>query len=340
MNSPITLTDVARQAGVSVATVSSVLNNTGRVSEGTRQRVLEVARDLGYVANLSARSLKGGRTGVLGMVVNDLASPVFAEIARGASMAARNIGLDLMLYTTSVTAQRERERVIGTVSSLCDGVLIVVSGDSDDYIRALEQPRFPAVLVNYLGETPLTTVGADNYWGARQATEHLAHLGHRRIGFITGASGSGQGPERLRGFLDALAAHGLPGGEDLIRTGDFTRPRGFAATRELLALPERPTAIFAANDESAFGAMDAAKDHGLRIPNDLSIVGFDDVPAAAVVHPALTTVRHPFLDIGATAVRLLQEAQQGGGASGQRVELMSELVVRHSTGPVGQEHQA
>lgn len=334
MNSQITLADVARQAGVSVATVSSVMNNTGRVAEGTRHKVLDVARTLGYVANISARSLKGGKTHVLGMIVSDLASPVFTELARGASIAARNAGLDLMLYTTSADPRRERERVTALISGLCDGLLIVVPNESHDDMRALETARVPVVLVNYLGETSLTTVGADNYRGARQATDHLLALGHRRIGFISGQSRSGQAPERLRGFRDALEARQVPLDPALVRPGDFGRTRGFAAATELLELPKPPTAIFVANDESAFGALDAIKDRGLRVPDDVSLVGFDDIPSAALVYPALTTVRHPFLDIAQTAVHLLRELGEPGAQPGRRVELSSELVVRASTGPV------
>lgn len=329
--SKITIADVARLAGVSKVTVSKTLNNTGRISEETRQRVLKAASDLGYVVNTAARSLRGGRTNLIGMVVPELISPYFAEVARAAAEAATDARLDLGVFTTSRDPQRERERVATLMSGMADGLLIVVPTDTAQHVASLERSRVPVVLINHFGSrTHLPTIRADSYHGARAAVEHLIQLGHTRIGFITGARESSQATERLRSYRDTMGAHRLLD-ETLIRPGNFTQRRGFEAACELLNLPDPPTAIFAASDVTAFGAMDAIKDRGLRVPNDVSVVGFDDVPAASQSHPALTTVRHPIADMGEAAVRVLVDALEGKEVKDLLMEFPSELVVRTST---------
>jgi len=316
-------------------TVSRALNNTGYVSKKTRAKVLAAARELGYVANLSARSLAGGRTNTLGLVLTNLRTPIFAEFAHGVDEAVQKLGMDLLLYTTSADPERERARVKSLSSGLCDGLLIVLPRASESFLASLEASRVPVVLLNHRGaETPLPSVGADNYHGARAATEHLLELGHRRIGFITGTAHSGQSAQRLRAYRDALAAAGVPFEAALVQPGNFSQASGLEAARALLALKDPPTAIFAANDEMAFGALDAVKDRGLRVPDDVSVLGFDDIPMASQVYPALTTVRHPFRDLAEAAVRLLHGLIEGKGGLKTRLELPSELVVRASTGPV------
>ena len=330
-----TLNDVARLAGVSRMTVSNALNNSGRVSDGTRQRVLKAAEELGYVANFAARSLKGGRTNVLGMVVSDVSSPYFAEIVRGASAGSRRDDRELLISASPAdNPAREQARVSLLSGGLSGGLLIVLPRSPSDYLRTLEKSRVPVVLINHRhDDTHLPTVSAENYHGARAATRHLAELGHRRVAFISGDPLSGQSLERLRGYRDALHEAGLPYAEDLVREGDFTQRRGFAATAELLDLPRPPTAIFTANDISAFGAIEAVKDRGLRVPDDVSVVGFDDIPTASQIHPALTTVRHPLYEIGEQAARLLVSLIEGRPVASRRLELQSALVVRDSTGP-------
>lgn len=332
-HSTVTITDVARHAGVSTMTVSRALNNTGYVAEGTRQRVLAAVENLGYVVNASARSLKGGRTNVLGMVVGDLSLQFFTEIVRGASDAARDAGLNLLLYTTASRPEQERSSVAALTSGLSDGLIIVLPRNPEAYLKQLEASRVPVVLINHREvDTHLPSVGADNYEGARAAAEHLVALGHRRIGFITGTTHSDQSHERERGYREVLEGAGL---EHLVVPGDFTQPRGFAAAHELLALREPPTAVFAGNDLSAFGVIEAVKDRGLSVPGDVSVVGFDDIPMASQVHPALTTVRHPLHDLGEAAVRLLLRLLSGLElrAEEAQLELASELIVRASTAP-------
>ncbi|GHG33353.1 LacI family transcriptional regulator [Deinococcus indicus] len=333
MTAPVTIADVARLAGVSAVTVSKTLNNTGRISEQTRARVIQAARDLGYVANPAARRLRGARTNLVGMVVPELVSPYFAEVARAAAEAASSAGLDLGVFTTSRDPARERERVAALSGGLADGLILVVPTDDPQHLDVLQRSRTPIVLISHFGTpTDLPNVRADSYHGAHAATTHLLDLGHRRVGFIAGADGSSQAHERLRAYRDATGERGLLD-PDLIRPGNFTQRRGFEAARELLDLPDPPTAIFAASDATAFGAMDAVKDRGLRVPQDISVVGFDDIAAASQSHPALTTVRHPIHDMSDSALRLLSGALAGEAVRGTVLDYPSELVVRETTAP-------
>lgn len=332
------LSDLARMAGVSAMTVSRVLNNRPGVGEETRQRVLELLSGSGYTPNISARSLAGsragGRTQVLGMVVPDLSTQYVSEIARGAGEAAVKHGYDVILYT-STNGEHAYERVHALTKGIVDGLLLVLPHASAEYTELLRRTRLPVIVIDHRGEiadTPAVTV--DNYSGARLAVDHLVGLGHRRIGFITGRMDTRASQERLRGYREGLLVHGLSVDEALIRPADFLRPSGFHAAGELLALGEAPSAIFVSNDVMAFGAMDAIKDHGLRIPDDISVIGFDDIPMSAQVHPPLTTVRQPLYEMGAAATSMLITLLADVSLSTDHPELSTELIVRESTGPV------
>ncbi len=338
MRKAVTVADVARLAGVSSMTVSKALNGRDRISEHTRARVIEAAGQLGYVANAAARSLRGGRTDILGLLVQDLSNPYFAEIVRGASEAIRERGLDLVLYTSSNDPERERARVATLSSGVSDGLIIVAPHGSPGLLGQLQYSRAPVVLINAWNVGDLPTVNPENLLGARAATEHLLALGHRRIGFVTGRPDSALSPERpdgalrLEGYQAALAAAGLPFDPALLHPGGLHVPQGRGAGHALLDLPQPPSAIFAANDFCAFGVIEAARERGLRVPGDLSVVGFDDVPMAGQVRPALTTVHHPLHDLGHQAATLLLDLL-AGTTQERHIELPSRLVVRDSTGP-------
>ncbi|AFZ66785.1 LacI family DNA-binding transcriptional regulator [Deinococcus peraridilitoris] len=332
----VTLSDLARMAGVSAMTVSRVLNNRPGVGEETRQRVLKLLSGSGYTPNVSARSLAGNRTGgrtqVLGMVVPDLSTQYIAEIARGAGEAAVKHRYDVILYT-STNVKNAYERIHAMTRGIVDGLLMVLPQVSEEYTELLGRTRLPVVIIDHRGgiaETPAVTV--DNYTGARLAVDHLVGLGHRRIGFITGRMDTRASQERLRGYREGLLVHGLTVDEALVRPADFLRPSGFRAAGELLELNEPPSAIFVSNDVMAFGAMDAIKDHGLRIPDDISVIGFDDIPMSAQVHPPLTTVRQPLYEMGAAATTMLITLLTDVSLSTERPELSTELIVRASTG--------
>lgn len=335
----VTLIDVAKQAGVALVTASRALNGTGFVSDETRKKVVAAAKALGYSPNLSAKILKGGRPNLLGLAVSNLQSSVINEIISAVSLAAKQAGLDLIIYNASTELgapkQQDINRVLG---GLCEGILLVLPTAQEGLLAEFESSSVPVVLINYWrNETRLPTVRGDNYEGSRAAVEHLIGLGHSRIAFITGSSYTGQSQERQRGYQDALKQAGIRPVKSLVVQGDFTQSGGFEAAQQLLAQPKRPTAIFAANDAMAIGAMDALKERGLQIPGDVSVVGFDDSPASNHVYPRLTTVRQPLSDIGEQAVRLILQRIRGQspaeGADDAPIELPSALVIRDSCGP-------
>lgn len=326
----ITIFDVAREANVSYSTVSRVINNKG-VSPEKRERVLRAMAELGYVANLQARSLAGGKSNIIGLLVHSLNVEYFGEIARGVDEALAAVQYDLMLYTTHRRKGRESAYVTRLTRNLVDGLLLVLPRNAEAYLETLRHRRFPHVLVDHQGiGSDVPSVGATNWQGGYDGTRYLIQLGHRRIGFITGDMSIGCARDRLAGYQQALREAGLPLDPALIREGDFLQPRGFICATELLDLAQPPTAIFASNDVSAFGVMEAVRNRGLRIPEDVSILGFDDIPQAAQVHPALTTVRQPLAEMGRTAVELLFTYIKEPDAAVKRIELPTQLIVRQS----------
>jgi LacI family transcriptional regulator len=334
MPKSVTIVDVAREAGVSYSTVSRVINNGDHVKLEKRERVLKAMAKLGFSVNQQARSLRGGRSNTIGLLVRDLGTGYVGELVRGIDAVLDEAGYDLMLHTTHRSKTKEAAYVATLTRGLADGLLLILPRDPEAYIESLRIRRFPFVLIDHQGiDNKGPAVGATNRQGSLDATRHLIHQGHRRIGFVTGHPELGCSQDRLAGYTTALTEAGLAIDSSLIREGDFHQPRGYSAASELLALPDPPTAIFAANDVSAFGVMEAVRDQGKRIPNDISIVGFDDIPQAGQVHPPLTTVRQPLEAMGCTAARMLLELLADPGRRPERVELPTELIVRDSTAP-------
>lgn len=330
----VTILDVARESGVSYSTVSRVLNGYGALKESTRAKVLSAAEKLGYVANIKARSLAGGKTRFVGILVPGLDNAYISEIVSGVDQELARSGYDMMLYTTHRYAGKESIYVKTIANGLVDGLLLIVPLNLRAYLDALPSSDFPHVLIDQIDpEHKCTTVDSTNWQGAYDAVTYLIGLGHRRIGFISGTLGLNSAIERLDGYRAALRHHQIPYDESLIITGDYLPQGGYAATKILLALPERPTAIFASNDLSAFGALDAIHEARLRIPEDISVIGFDDIPHASLVFPRLTTVRQPLVQIGQTAVRLLLEKFENPAVVARRVTLSTELVIRDSCAP-------
>lgn len=338
-NGRITIEDIAREANVSYATVSRVVNNKGYVSEETRRRVNEIIARTGYIANRQARGLAGGRSSVVGLVVPDLDTSYIGEIVRGIDSELAKENYDLMLYTTRHRKHRESGFVATLAAGLADGLLLVLPSDPETYLRQFRQRDFPCVLIDHRGTDELgPVVGATNFRGGYDATRHLIELGHHRIGIVTGNMTMGCAVDRLRGYETALADRGLPVDPALIEEGDFHQPRAYASARKLLDLPDPPTAIFASNDVSAFGVMEAIRDSGRRIAADVSVIGFDDIPAAATVNPPLTTVRQPLFEMGATATRMLLDWIGNPTHTGERLDLPTALVIRDSClAPASQE---
>jgi LacI family transcriptional regulator len=328
----VTIVDVARKSGVSLGTVSRVINNDAHVAPDTREHITKVMQEMGYVANRQARSLRGSKTNVIGVLVPDLGTSYIGEIMHGIDNELAIAGLDLMLFTTHRTAIKEANYVANLVHGMVDGLLLVLPRNPADYTGSLTHRKFPFVLIDHQGGgAPCPAVGATNWQGAYNATEYLVKLGHRRIGFITGSMDLGAATDRLAGYKSALRTHHLPEDPRLIYNGSFAQLDGYAGACALLDIEDSPTAIFASNDAMAMGAMDAVRNCGLRIPEDISIVGFDDVPQAALVRPALTTVRQPLEQMGGVATQMLLDLLKNPDKPIERIELPTELVVRGST---------
>jgi LacI family transcriptional regulator len=330
-NRKITILDVAAASGVSYGTVSRVINHDVHVKAETRVRVLQAMKELGYTVNRQARSLAGGKSNVLGVLVPDLGTGYIGEIMRGIDAELSSCDYDLMLFTTHRTAAKEANYVLNLAGGMVDGLLLVLPRNPADYIGTLVKRNFPFVLIDHQGNgQDCPAVGATNWQGAYQATEYLLNAGHTAIGFITGTMDLGASIDRLEGYKASLRTHHIPFDASLIYEGNFEQPDGYTGALHLLELPKPPTAIFASNDMMAMGVMDAVRSRGLRIPEDISIVGFDDIPQAALVRPALTTVHQPLEQMGRVATQYLLDTLKDPGQKINRIELPTELVIRNS----------
>lgn len=329
MRQRVTITDVARAAGVSVATVSKVVNGRDGIAAGTATHVQDVVQRLGYESSLVARSLRSHRTNVVGVLVAEF-EPFSTEVLKGVGTALASSDYALLAYTgASRTAapgweRRYLSRLSGT---LIDGAILVtptvVGADA----------TVPVVAVDpHTGRAGLPTVDSDNLHGALLATRHLTGLGHRRIAFLGGRADLESSRLREAGFRQAMAEAGLPVDPALVASGDYRRDAALEPAAALLRLADPPTAVFAANDLSAMGVLDAARGLGLRVPEDLSVVGFDDVPESASAEPALTTVHQDIQLIGSRAVQLLLALLAGDPLPAQHDRLPTRLVARASTG--------
>ena len=264
-----------------------MVTGKGYVSSATRERVVEAMARTGYVVNREARALAGGRHQVIGLLVPDLDTSYVGEILRGIDEELAAASYDLMLYTTHRRKTRESEFVRSLSQGSTDGLLMILPMDPEAYAESIQRRDFPYVIVDHTGvDEQGPAVGTTNRLGAIDATRYLLSLGHRRIGFITGIPEMGCAQERLVGYQEALLAGGLPYDAALVQEGNFRQPLAYECTRRLLALPEPPSAIFAANDISAYGVMDAVRDAGLRIPDHVSVIGFDDIPSSSAQQSA------------------------------------------------------
>lgn len=328
----VTIRDVAQRAGVSVATVSKVLNQRYGVAADTTARVQAVISELGYEASLVAQSLRNHRTNVIGILVADL-EPFSAELLKGAADAIRGSGFELVVYSAGGRPgdmvgweRRYLSRLSGT---LVDGAVLVTPTVVDVRYGA------PVVAVDpHTGSSSFPTVDADNLRGARLATEHLLGLGHRRIAMLTGRADLESAKQREQVYREALAAAGVPFVESLVRVGGYDADLSTCAAHELLTGPDRPTAVFAANDVSAIATIKVALSLGLRVPEDLSVVGFDNIPESALCTPPLTTVEQPIRTMGERAVEMLIRLIREQPVEQTHLTLATELVVRGSTAPV------
>jgi LacI family transcriptional regulator len=332
-----TQADVARLASVSQATVSYVLNGNPAISvpEATRQRILGAVDELGYVPNGAARSLRTQRTSTIAAVIPDITNPFYPAFERGVQGVAEAGGYDLIVYNTGGDAEKERRCVRSLQQGRVDGVVAVFfhlkAGDLRPLLeRNVALVRLEAVKKGVSSlDLPFDNLYVDNVAASRAAVEYLIGRGHERIGMISGRSGPGK--PRARGYQAALAAHRLPPDDALVRDGDFTADGGHQAMLGFLSEPHPPTAVFAANDVMAMGALVALREAGRRVPEDVAVVGFDDVPVAGLITPRLTTVAQFQENLGVRAAEMLLERLDGTAPEhGRSEEMPYELIVRES----------
>lgn len=324
----VTIQDVAKAAGVSVSTVSRVLNGKVDVASETQGRILSVIDDLGFTTNLAARSMRSHKKNLVGLIMPDIAYPFAIEVMKGVNRAIAESEFDLLVYTTgdvrkSGRAFHEQKYVSLLTNSISDGVVLVAPVAADFNIDA------PIVSIDPVVSNPnYPAVHATNYQGALDAMNYLIGLGHKRIGFISGRAELESSNRRLMGYREALNKAGLPVDEALIASGDYTTQTGISGARQLLALENPPTAIFASNDQMAIGVFQVAQELGIRIPDDLSVMGFDNITESKYM--GLTTVDQFISDMGYTATQMLIKLINGVPLEDQTYRMQTQLVIRHS----------
>jgi LacI family transcriptional regulator len=328
----VTIVEVAADAGVSFGTVSRVINNDIHVRLETRKRVQDSMDRLHFVANRQARSLAGGKSNTIGVLVPDLGTGYIGEITHGIDAELAENNYDLVLFTTHRIAAKEANYVANLAQNTVDGFMLVLPRNPVDYVGTLTNRKFPFVLIDHQGTgEDCPAVGATNWQGAYNAADYLIKIGHKRIGFITGSLDLGAALDRLEGYQTALRTQHIPVDPKLIYEGTFNQLDGYTGANRLLDQENPPTAIFASNDVMAMAAMDAVREKGLRVPEDISILGFDDIPQASLVRPALTTVRQPLEQMGRVATQMLLEILHNPNSKPKRIELPTELIIRNST---------
>jgi LacI family transcriptional regulator len=330
-----TIYTVAQRAGVSISTVSRVLNNQPLVKAETRAKVLQAMEALGYQPNASARGLAANRTGTIAVVFPKLSGPFFSALIHGAEIAASESGYHLLIYGAAGAALGADNQTLGMLTTKVDGLVLASSGVSRCYIRDLQRQNLPVVV---LGEepsgsdTPVDSIQPDNVGGAEKIVTHLIEHGYRRIALIKGPAARTHASDRERGYRKALQEHGLPWYADLVISGAFDENSGYAAMSRLLQQDPIPDAVFAANDQMAIGAMAAIHKGGLRVPEDIALVGFDDIVTAQYMRPPLTTVHQDLLGQGQLAVNLLLARINGAEPAVEAKILPAVLVIRRSCG--------
>lgn len=328
----VTIRDVAARAGVSPTTVSHVINQTRPVSAGLAARVTVAMAELGFQPNTLARSLRRKRTHTLGMIIPDSANPFFAEVGRGIEDTSFAAGYSVILCNSGDDSARELLYMDVLIGKQVDGVLLVPTGKQTELTLTVQARNIPVVLIDRdLPGAAVDRALIDNAAGAQLATRHLIDLGHRRIGYIGGPHDRGPEPGRSAGYRQALQEAGLVFDPLLMVEGNFRDAGGYGAAQTLLALPSPPSAIFAGNDLMAIGALAAARECGVLVPQQLSVVGFDDIHLASVVNPPLTTVAQPKYELGVIAVQLLLARLAHPELPPARHVLPARLVVRQST---------
>lgn len=330
---PLTLDDIAKMSGVSRSTVSRVINGSPNVKEQTRKKVLDIIQEVGFQPNLSARGLAVGRTRVIGLVIPTGLSAIFSDpyfplVIQGVASACNARGYSVMLWLAEPEYERE---TIGQIlySGLIDGIIVSSMVMDDPLIERLSESQRPFITIGrHPTNDQLDFVDVDNRAGAYQGTSYILHTGRRRIATITGPPNMIASRDRYQGYLDALRERGLRMQPELVAEGEFSDISGYLAMKQLL--PQRPDGVFVASDAMAFAAIRAIQEAGLRIPEDIAVVGFDDIPTAATSKPPLTTVRQPIQRTGRVATEMLIQRIEHPETQTCRIVLPTELVIRSS----------
>ena len=329
-----TIQDVARLAGVAPITVSRVLNNSGYASTETRARVEAAIDTLGYVPNTLARGLRSKRTNTLALVMTDITNPFFTLIARGVEDAASASGYTVIYCNTDEALEEEEKYIKILVQKQVDGILLVPASGNAGPIHFLQTNEIPFVLIDRsLSDTSVDLIRCNSEQGAYELISHLINVGHRGIITITGPRQVSTSQERASGYLRAMTEAAL---EDFMQVyyGSFTQASGYELTRQALALEPRPTAIFGANNFISIGVLKALRDAGLRVPEDISIVGFDDLPESMLIDPVLTVAAQPAYEMGRQATGLLLNRISGNNTGDfQEIVLPTQMILRASSGP-------
>lgn len=329
-----TIRDVAQDAGVSISTVSHVINETRYVSPETRARVLDAIARLRYRHNRLASSLRHQRTQTLGVLLPNSDNPFFARVLAGIESASYERGYNIILGNAHEDARRELDYLQVLLSRQVDGILLISTGAFAESLALLAQNAVPVVMVDRSANLEhVDEIFTANEVGGRLATEYLLRLGHRRIGCITGPSHLTPSAHRVEGYRQALIAAGIQPNERLMIAADFQHSGGYVGAQTLLAQPQPPSAIFACNDLMAVGVLYAAHEAGLRVPQDLSLIGYDDIPLASYAIPRLTTISQPGEDLGRAAVDQLIERLKHPRAAARHTMLPVQLVERDSCAP-------
>jgi DNA-binding LacI/PurR family transcriptional regulator len=345
-----TLSDIAATVGVTPMTVSRVINRNGYVSDETRQKVLQAVKEMNYRSNGLARNLKRQRTDTIGLVLGDISNPYSTELARAVKQACSVRGYNVFVCISEHNAKEDIAAFESLANHSVDGIIVASRANNagNEHLRGIVENNVPVVVIGRdFQHESVDYISADNLNGGFQATQHLIDLGHERIGFIGATLSSKNDLKRLQGYLSALEQHDIPVDERLITgrkeavtdvPGYSTEEIGYEGMKRLLSIPNRPTAVFARNDFTAIGAMTAIKEARLKIPEDIAIVGFDDIPLAIHVSPSLSTVRQPLRRQGQIAAELLLRRIENEETPAREEHILDcELIVRESTVLIGRE---
>ena len=326
------IAEIAKRANVSTATVSRAINQSGPVKAATARKVWRAISELNYYPNSHARALVSGRSRLIGLIVSDITNPFFPELIRSFETQASQQQYDLLLTSTDYLTSRMTTCLRRMLERKVDGVAMMTSEMDLSLIKELGRRGVPLVFMDVGQVGPkMSHVAIDYANGVRQAVDHLVALGHKQIGFISGPLDLHSARTRRQAFLDAMRAHGLSPDKRLIREGTHTAEGGQKAMAALLRLSRHPTAVVSSNDWTAIGALHAVHDAGLRVPSDVSLVGFDDIPLVSYTNPALTTVRMSAADVGSTAFEALFKLIGGERLEGDVYQVPTRLIVREST---------